>query len=153
MKRDTNPQRRETMTTKYAAIDRGTYAHHTAPRAVYGIGLTPEEAIADARVGDPGGNGEYDVLPITEAAYREVQTLGGAPGNVIVNTYKWVVRTHEEEEEKAHLQKLFRWTEEARNRAMDHISPREIGTYKMQEVLHLEQKMEDLLRRIELLSM
>jgi hypothetical protein len=91
------PERRENMTMKFAAIDAGS-SNHATTGAVYGIGLTPEEALEDARSSDPGGNGEYDTLPITEAAYREVQTFGGAPGDVVVNTHVGIVHTHEEED-------------------------------------------------------
>lgn len=59
-------------TTRFAAIDQGQ-----PTGAVYGIGRTEEEALADARRG--AADGEYEVVPMTAGAYALVDEQGGAP--------------------------------------------------------------------------
>jgi hypothetical protein len=100
----TNPHGDKTMTTtKFAAIESGACHHHNAVGVVYGIGLTPGEAIADAREVSCDPDSEYDVIAITDAAFEEVQKFGGSPGDVSVNTHDRIIRTHTEEAAAARI--------------------------------------------------
>jgi hypothetical protein len=70
------------MTTFFAAVD------IKSGSAVYGIGATEEDAVADARRQSHDPESCYDVIPCTEAAHRLVEDEGGAPGTVYVTPAK-----------------------------------------------------------------
>lgn len=60
-----------------AAVQSGIADGIKCPRAVYGIGPTPEAAIAAAQNGDT--EADYDTIPITAEAAAYVERHGGAP--------------------------------------------------------------------------
>ncbi len=60
---------------RFAAID----ATDPISGAVYGLGSTPEAAIADARRGSGDATSEYRIVKITPAADAYVAGRGGAP--------------------------------------------------------------------------
>lgn len=81
----------------FAAIDYDACHTHSHSGAIYGIGHTPAEAIADARrSGDP--ESRYDVVEVSDAAYAHIKDRGGAPGSVAIDTHERYIRTHAEAE-------------------------------------------------------
>jgi len=73
---------------RYAAIDAGNISG-----AVYGLGLTPEAAIADAL---SQNEGTYTSVPCTISAYQYVVDHGGAPSPELTVTRDSVCLRSEE---------------------------------------------------------
>lgn len=64
-------------TTNYLATDR---SHPYV--AIYGVGASEAEALADARRGANDDEAEFALLPCTEALVQAVLERGGGPGDV-----------------------------------------------------------------------
>ena len=63
----------------FAAIDGESFGLPSG--AVYGIGRSAEEALADARRAELG---DYAAVPCTAAAFRYVEAIGGAPSRELI---------------------------------------------------------------------
>lgn len=61
----------------YAAVDGGVSRGIVGTGAVYGVGRTVEEALADSR--RYGEDGDLDVIPCSPGAAYFVEAHGGAP--------------------------------------------------------------------------
>ena len=67
------------MATKFfAAID----GSGNVSGAIYGIGRTEDEAVADAL--SAASDGDYTAVPMTEDAYRYVERFGGLPDHRLI---------------------------------------------------------------------
>lgn len=74
-------------TTYYAAID----STDPLSGAVYGVGASPEAALADAERLEKGA---YDLVSITPAAYEYVMDRGGAPSRELSVSRRGVYLRH-----------------------------------------------------------
>lgn len=83
----------KTTTTMFAAIDEGSITG-----AVYGIGRTPDEALADARQWSGSDEGVYSVVPCSESAYAIIQRMGGEPNRAIAVSSMGVMTRAEAEQ-------------------------------------------------------
>lgn len=77
------------MTSTSTPTAAGYIATDREGTAIYGIGATAEEAIADARTASNDPESEYVVLGATAALLDRVRTDGGGPG------IRWEVVNHD----------------------------------------------------------
>lgn len=78
----------------FAAVDGGVSQRVVGAGAVYGVGETPEAALAAARA--DGADGVMDVVECSEQAAMWIEEKGGAPSSELIVGSEGVVRRGEE---------------------------------------------------------